>query len=1110
MFVRTLVASLGALLVMATGARGESPAASMRVAELRCEYLADPAGIDVVEPRLSWQLQPTAPAQVGQRQTACQILVASSDELLARDTGDLWDTGKLKSDRSIHVAYAGKNLESRAQLFWKVRAWDENDHPSTWSAPARWSMGLLDPSDWEGAKWIGLDEPDDAVSLADFRQGSWVWFPEGNPAADAPAATRYFRRPFELPDRAKVRSAEFFIAADDAASVFLNGAPVGEAVGNANLVRFELAPGDFRSGRNVLTVAATNMPALVPQNPAAFAASLRVEFQDGSLPPLIITTDDNWRASDREHAKWQEISFDHAAWPKVKPLGGIGAAPWGDPYGETWRPEHRTLPARMVRRSFRAGGEVRRAVATVCGLGFFELYVNGQKIGDRLMDPGLTEYSKRCFYVTFDVTDRVQSGDNALGVILGNGRFYAPRLNVPVPTVSFGYPKLLLNLRLEYADGSSQDIVSDGDWKITSDGPTRTNNEYDGETYDARREQDGWAQSGFDDSQWPDAQLVQPPGGALEAQMIEPIRVTQTLKPVAITEPAPGVFIVDFGQAFYGVPRITARAPGGTRVAMRSSFSLRPNGLLETENDRSALNTDVYIFRGTNQDESWRPRFKGNAIRRVQVSGFPGTPTKENFEGLVVHTDHPPAGEFASSNDLIDRIFLNARWGTRLQNRSIPMEPDRDERQGWSGHPAKTSESEGYNFNVAPFYASWLDSVRLDQHPDGNLQEISPGYWTFNSKGTIWPAIITIIPNWLYDFYGDTRALADNYDAMKRWVLYHVKANQKLDFTLDHHSYDDWVDATRIGMQGVPDSAAATMPMISTAYHYHNLQLVARAAGVLGNEDDRKRFTTLAQRVKDGFNGRFFDAAANRYGDGRQFSYVLPLAFGLVPDAHRQPVIQNLVEQIMVKDAGHTTVGLLGTQWQMQLLTDIGHPEVAYTIATRTTRPSWGYMIANGATTIWERWDTDTQDGGMNGESQKILSGNFEAWCYQTLAGINYDPEQPGFKHILLRPRLVGDLKWVRASHRSMYGDIRSAWQISDDGATSMRWDVTVPPNTTATAYVPTSDPTSVIVGGASGVVVEADKAPGVKFSRNELGAAVYELLPGTYSFGSHWKGSAK
>jgi alpha-L-rhamnosidase len=525
---------------------------------------------------------------------------------------------------------------------------------------------------------------------------------------------------------------------------------------------------------------------------------------------------------------------------------------------------------------------------------------------------------------------------------------------------------------------------------------------------------------------------------------------------------------------------------------MRTSFNVTPEGLLNSANDRSANNLDIYVLKGQGI-ETWHPRFKGNATRFVQVEGFPGTPTADNFEGLVTHTDTEQVGQFTCSNSLVNRIYQNARWGTRMQNRSVPMEPDRDERMPWSGHPAKTSESEGYVFNVARFYDHFLHNYRTHQGADGSLQEILPPYWTFNSKDIIWPSVITIIPDWYYNFYGDLRILADNYDCMKRWVLFQQKAYQKPDFTIDYCNYGDWVDGSWI--KGTLDKRTTSRPLMSTAYYYKNCRIVARAARLLGKADDAKQFRDLADQVKAAFNARFFDPKMNKYESQTQGSYVFPLAFGLVPEKHRAAVIANLVDEIQNKHKGHTSVGLVGMQWFMQVLTNVGRPDVAYTVATQTTRPSWGYMVSKGATTSWERWDTDIQDGGMNGESQKILSGNLEAWCYQALGGINYDPERPGFKHIVLHPRPVGDLTFVRASHKSLYGTIASDWKIE---GSAFHWNVAVPPNTTATVYVPANDANSVMEGGKP-----MGQAEGVLFLRMDSGAAVLEVGSGMYAFRS-------
>ncbi|MBM4092487.1 MAG: hypothetical protein FJ276_24150 [Planctomycetes bacterium] len=1065
---------------------------SLRIGGLRCEHLRDPLGIDVLQPRLTWRLVSPA-CERGARQTAFQILVAGSSAELARDRGDVWDSGRVESAESVLVLYGGIPLKSNQACYWKVRAWDEAGRATPFSAPASWSMGLLEEAEWCGAKWIGRAEPDEeGVSVADLKQAQWLWYPEGNAAHDAPTEARHFRRRLTLPNDAQIERAFCFFAGDDVCTFYVNGVHVGVGRGHPSLTGADIS-GLLRPGANELAVQAVNQPADVPNNPGGWIGVVRVEL--AGADPIIVHSDASWKSARQTGANWQTAEFADAAWVDARVLGQAGIAPWGTPWPEKWRSEHRRLAGRYLRRAFNTleGKTPSRATAFVSGLGFFDLHVNGRRVDEQRLNPALTGYDQRVLYVTFDLTSHITPGANAIGVVLSNGRFFAPRVANPMPMQDYGYPRLLACLRLEYPDGSTQDIVSDESWSLTTEGPLRASNEFDGEEYDARREQSGWDRPGFTGADWAPASVVSAPGGKLESQMIEPVRVTEVLRPKQLFEPNPGVWMVDFGQAFYGVVQLAASGPAGASVKMRTSFNILPDGTLNYINDRSAQNTDVYTFRGEGV-ETWSPRFRGNATRWVQVEGFPGRPTAENFVGLVTHTDHEVVGEFSCSNELINRVYANARWGTRMQNRSVPMEPDRDERMPWSGHPAKTSESEGWVFNVARFYEHFLHNYRVHQADDGSLQEILPPYWLFNSKDIVWPSVATIIPDWYYSFYGDDQPLRDNYEMMKRFVLYHQHQNLKPDGTLDHCTYGDWVDAASIG-SNARNFGATSRPLIGTAYFYHNCRIVERAARLLGKPEDERYFRELAQRVRQGFRRRFFDPVTATYESGTQCSSVLPLAFGLVPDDQREAVARKLVEDITVTHRGHTSVGLIGMQWQLQVLTDVGHPDVAYQIATQTTRPSWGYMITRGATTSWERWDTDTQDGGMNGESQKILSGNFEAWCYQTLAGINYDPERPGFKHIILRPRVVGDLDFVNATHRCPYGDIESRWQRTAD---SFTWRLTVPPNTTATVYVPTAEAASVTESGQP-----AAKSAHIVLLRTDRGHAVYQVPSGRYEFRS-------
>jgi len=475
----------------------------------------------------------------------------------------------------------------------------------------------------------------------------------------------------------------------------------------------------------------------------------------------------------------------------------------------------------------------------------------------------------------------------------------------------------------------------------------------------------------------------------------------------------------------------------------------------------------------------------------VEVTGFPGRPKADNFEGLVIHTDFETVGDFACSNPLINRIYSNIRWTQRAYIRSLSMEPDRDERQGWLGTQAKDFESNAYNFHMAGLLTKWLGDIRLDQLADGHIPDVSPTYWKLYHKGIVWPSNITILPELQHDFYGDRRALVDNYDAMKKWMKF-VSRHLKPDSTVDHNRYGDWVDAYSMDKKG-REMGHTSRPLISTAYFYNNARIMARVARLLGKSDDQKSFTDLAARIKQGFNKRFFDPKTNQYGNGTQTSYVLPLAFGMVALERRDAVAAKLADDIMVTHKKHLSVGMVGMLYLMQVLTDTGHPEVAYAIATRKTRPSWGYMVSKGTTTIWERWDTDTKGPGMNSEALLVLAGNLEAWFYQTLAGINHDPQRPGFKHIVLRPCPVGDLTYAKASHKSMYGRIVSGWKRKGETFT---WNITVPPKTTATVHVPAKAVSDVTESGRP-----AGKSGGVTFLRMSRGRAVFSVGSGSYEF---------
>ncbi len=1064
----TLIILISVAAAAAAGAQGV-----LRPVDLRCEYRANPLGVDSLAPRLSWKLEATNANARGLAQSAYQILAASSEEKLSRGAGDLWDSGKVDADRSIQVAYSGKTLSSGEVVWWKVRVWDNDGKPSAWSERQRWSMGLLDESDWQG-KWIGLDGGEEKPQ--ELAAAKWI-------GADQ-TATAYFRRTLEVSNDNPITYAQFWMAGSGAISVTLNDGSWKRS-GGAKRPIYADASEFLHGGANVLAVAVKSQDG----GPAAAIGAVEMNFADGRR--TLICTDDGWRTSSTEAADWNKNGFDDSAWESARVLGPYGMAPWGE-VGQGWRT---VLPARLLRKEFAAPPQIRRATLYISGLGLFEGYLNGAKISNDVLVPALSEYEKRVYYMTYDVTRLLRPGTNALGVMLGNGRFFPMRHDIPTVMRGFGYPKLLLQLEMETSDGKIERVVSDDSWKLTTDGPIRANNEYDGEIYDARMELTGWSKAGFNDSIWQQAQIVEGPAGVLSAQPIAPIRVTETLKPVSVHEGQPGVFIFDMGQNMAGWCRLTVSGPRGATVTLRHAERLRPNGMLYVDNLRSAEATDTYILKG-NGTEIYEPRFTYHGFRYVEVKGFPGKPTLASLEGEEVHDDLARASEFATSNQLLNQIYKAVIWGTQDNYRSVPTDcPQRDERQGWLGDRSGGSLGETYLFNVAAFYAKWVRDMHDAQDAKGRISDVSPAYWPFYNDNVTWPATFILLPDHLYRQYGDLRVIEQHYPGMRKWIL-HMEGYLKDDL-MPRDSYGDWcVPPESPELIHSKDPARKTdTTLIATAYFYYLLRKMQHFATLLGKPDDASEYSQLAERMLAAFNKTYLNSDGDKYSNGSDTSSVLPLAFLMVPDDDRQKVADALLRKIEDMDHNHLGTGLVGGQSLMQTLTDIGHPAVAYEIASQRTYPSWGYMITHGATTIWELWNGDTANPAMNSGNHLMLVGDLITWMYEDLAGIRPDSVAPAFKHIIMRPHPVGDLTFVRASYDAPYGKIVSDWKVEDGRFT---WSITVPPNAFATVYVPADDAAKVSEGGKP-----AGTAQGVRLLQSEPGAAVYDVGSGSYRFES-------
>ena len=1067
------------------------------VKDLLCEYLVNPLGVDVANPRLSWKVES---AQRSQKQIAYRILVASNKENLNANKGDLWDTGKIESDKTAHIAYEGKTLTSRMKCYWKVMVWNVNNIASEWSGSARWSMGLLEPSDWRG-DWLGTPahkskdiDPKQALTFDDCH---WIWFPEvtesypgdRNPSAYISPCTRYFRRTFTLDQNAKVRWAGVLWVAYDELTLYINDKQVGGQSEFSDSGYVEEVTKFLVPGKNVLAIEATK----ISTGLAGIVGKLIIQLENGN--DITITTDgsrgywwglsvrgenipSSWKTSKVMVPGWTEADFNDADWLKAQSLVSVDHA------AERILPGWRQMnPIPIFRKRFEVKKSIKSATVYICGLGYYELRLNGDKVGDHVLDPAFTVYNKHVLYVTYDVTDQLKQGSNALGVMLGNGWY-----NMHTRTY-WGFenepwrdrPKMLLQLHIEFTDGTTEVIASDSSWRRTV-GPVLLDSVHNGEVYDARREIPGWDKPGFDDSAWQEPELVAAPNGALKSQMMPAIKVVETITPIEITEPKPGVFIFDMGQNFAGWAKLkVSGGPAGTKITMRYGERLLADGTL----DRKGLNdfilqgpfqTSVYIMKGCDT-EVWEPRFTYHGFRYIEVTGLPTKPTVENLIGQVAHTSFDKAGSFECSNEMLNKIQHMMLWSYRSNFFGYQTDCPHREKNGWAGDSHIIAETALYNFKNAAAYKKWMNDFRDAQLENGKLPNFAPPcQWAYErDAGPTWDCTYILIPWYLYLYYGDTGILTEHYKGMKRLIEYLRSRSKK---NIISYGSDDWNTAKTV----------TPVPVTSTASYYISVLTVSKIAGIMGKTHEMEEYAKLAADIRKSFNRHFYKGNG-LYANGSQAALSCALYYDLVDKEEKQYVLKQLVKSIQ-RENWHLDVGIFGIKWLLFALTENGESDIAYRIATQTTPPSYGYWLECGATTMWENWYGDaTLFGSLNHYS----FGSIGAWFYKALAGINIDPERPGFKHIIIRPWPVGDLTWAQAEHESMYGMIASSWRIAD-GKFSL--DVTIPTNTTATVYVPTENPDSVQEGG-----VPASKAEAVQLLRIEDSNVLFEVDSGRYRF---------
>lgn len=901
------------------------------VSELRCEQSQRPLAVDPAGPRLSWQLNAD---RRGCLQSAYRILVADSPVALADDNGNVWDSGKVFSDRSVLVPYGGPALQPGKAYCWKVQAWDADGNLSPWSLPASFGTGLMSMQDWNGAKWIAMEPDVDSLKCIEGNTGKWK---DGGPVFDKPVA------PYKLP---------------------------------------------------------------------------------------------------------------------------------------------------QLRREFTATKPVKRAMAYICGLGQFEMFLNGEKVGDHFLDPAWTKFDKEAQYVAFDITGELRDGKNAVGVMLGNGYYHTPHGRYLKLLFSYGAPKMICKLQIEYADGTAQTVVSDDKWRA-SESPVTFSSIYGGEDYDASAVQPGWAEPGFDDRKWKKAVLTQGAGVKLIPQISEPLKVMERIPTVRRFRAANGNWVYDLGQNASGIVQLTVRA------VTPQSIKLIPGELI---NDDSTVNQrasgapfyHVYTARGDGSSETWHPQFTYYGFRYVEVEGAvpagesnPGAlPEVIDITGLHTRNSAAQVGTFACSDPLFNKIHTLIDWAVRSNMASVLTDCPHREKLGWLEVTHLMGGSIQYRYDISRLYAKQVNDMRTAQHANGMVPTIAPQYVTFSPDfidTPEWGSAFVIIPWNLYEWYGDLAPLRDNYERMKRYVDY---LGSRADNHIVAYGLGDWYD---IGPDRPGYAQLTSSGVTATAIYYQDVKILERAARLLGKEADVRKYAALASDIKRAFNEKFFDKKTLKYDRDSQTANSIALHMDLVEPQYKAVVRQNLIDDIR-RRGNALTAGDVGYRYVLRALEENDASEVIYDMNSRYDVPGYGYQLAHGATCLTESWQAYREVSNNH-----CMLGHLMEWLYSGLGGIRQSPGSAAYKEIVIRPQVVGDIHSAAVSFRSPYGLIRSEWS---DSPQQYRQRVEIPANTTALVYLPAVDPAAVSESG-----VPLGEVPGLSVRERGKDYLAVAVGSGIYDF---------
>jgi len=958
------------------------------------EGFIDPIGFYDSSPVFSWKL-PVADGITSQ--SAYRIIAASKSELLPKSP-DLWDTGKVISDQSIGIRYAGKPLTSRQEVYWAVMFWDQDGNPSPWSSTANFELGLLANTDWKG-NWIRLTDDD------------------------------------QVPEEVNVEivKAVYGILSDPEKQV--------------DVTEVLRKRGNRSSSKKKYIVQADN--ALAGRDPA-FGASKTLSIQyrlNGQLKSIEIK---------------EGVSSDLISGKKT-----------------SYVPEY-------FRREFSVNSPVTKARLYITAKGVYEVSLDGTKVGQDFMAPGYTPYHSRIETLCYDVTKQIRKGSHCIGAILGEG-WYAGHLMTKKDFYPKVKPYLLVQLELTYEDGRSEMILSDDSWKGTRNGPIRFSGIYDGEIYDARLEMKGWNRIGFDDTSWLPVKTA--PVGTevtLAPKRHNSVRKTEILNPVRVSEPAPGKFVFDLGQNIVGWPILQIPVLKDKTITVRFAEMCETDGTLYTANYRSAKSTDTYTAKADGI-VTWHPSFTFHGFRYVELSGFPegNQPSKDWVKGAVLHSAFKQTGLFESSHAKLNKLQQNITWGQRGNFLDIPTDcPQRDERLGWTGDAQVFCPTSIFNYDVHSFWASWLESIRLDQTEDGLIPHFVPTTGAgAGSPG--WGDVAVTAPWDIYVRTGDVTILEDNYEMMKKWTAAYQR--QAKGFIVNRGGFGDWLQPHAKNTWG----GDTPKDLVATAYFGRCARILASVADVLGYKDQSADYRRLHANIKKAFSKKYFDDNGKLTVTDTQTAYLMALGYDLVQPQLIEKVTRNLHKSFIDADR-HLRTGFLGTPLIAPVFDRLGYNDVSCELLFKESYPSWFYSINQGATTMWERWNSYSHsdgfgDAGMNSFNHYAY-GAIGQWMYERIAGLAPNPKYPGYKHFFIQPIPSGPLTYAKAELDTPYGIARSGWEKKNDG---LLVKATVPPNSTATVIVPQMTKTKPLVttDGKNVPLTQAD------------GHYQFNVSPGSYIF---------